>query len=435
MTESETTGEERLRQLFRQAAVQIHPLTPGPGFDTRPTPIAGATTVRRSLGVALCVLVAAAITFAVHPWGATHGAGLGDAGGIDGVLVTVASNGAVELQSPESGAVLSTLVGPSPVDTSGRHLGEPVAVTADTQFAYVGYERPSPVIESIPLSGGTPTYVAAGMDPAVSPDGTELAYASVASNNSDVVVRDLATGAQQTVDLSSGAALLNALSWSPDGTELALSGTFIAAAPKTLSPGTIPDLISQGVELLRLNQPLTAANPHFVGTPVDLSGLQAGTPAWSDAQFLGSTGAIVVLRSGSGGACPAGPSSLVSVDPTTGATTTVASFAYLVSDPVFDQSGDLLAFQRDFVSCPAVTTTTSTTSTTTTTVPGRFGGSVSIGGGSITNTVTGGGFITNTVWENWANAVLYKWSDGTASRLAGGVRAVTFVDQAPGATS
>jgi hypothetical protein len=122
----------------------------------------------------------------------------------------------------------------------------------------------------------------------------------------------------------------------------------------------------------------------------------------------------------------------VTVDPATGHATTVASFPYLVSDPVFDGTGRLVAFQRNFVSCPPVTTTT-TTSTTTTTVPGRFGGRVSIGG--ITNTVTGGGFITNTVWENLKNSVLYKWSDGTASRLAGGVRAVTFVDQAPDAAS
>jgi hypothetical protein len=297
-----------------------------------------------------------------------------------------------------------------------------VAVTADTEFAYVAYERPSLVIESIPLSGGTPTFVTAGMDPSVSPDGTKLAYSSVASNTSDVVVRDLATGAQQTVDLSSGTAILNALSWSPDDTELALSGTFISAAPKTLSPGVIPDLISEGVELLTLNQPLSAANPHFLGTPVDFSGLQAGTPAWGDAQFLGSTGTIAVLQSDSGGACQAESSSLVSVDPATGHTTTVVSFPYRVSDPVFDQTGNLVAFQRSFVSCPPVTTTTTTTSTTTTTVPGRIGESFS----------TGGSFIANTAW---ANSAFYKWSDGTASRLTGGVRAVTFVDQAPGAAS
>jgi hypothetical protein len=434
MTESETTTEERLRQMFRQAAVQIHPLMPGPGFDARPARTPRATTLRRSLGVALCVVVAGAITFAVHPWGGPQGAGLGSGTGSNGVLVAVASNGAVELLSPDSGAVLSTVVGPSPVDSSGRHLGQPLAVTADTQFAFVAYERPSLVIESIPLTGGTPTYVAAGMDPSVSPDGTELAYSSVASNTSDIVVRDLATGAQRTLDPSSGTAILNALSWSPDGTELALSGTFIAAAPKTLSPGTIPDLISEGVELLTLNQPISATNPHFLGTPVDLSSLQAGSPAWGGAQFLGSTGTIAVLQSGSGSACQAESSSLVSVDPVTGHTTTVASFPYLVSDPLFDQTGNLVAFQRNFVSCPPVTTTTSTT-TTTTAVPGRFGGSVSIGGGSITNTVTGSGITTNTLWASSANSVLYKWSDGTASRLAGGVRAVTFVDQAPGAAS
>jgi hypothetical protein len=110
----------------------------------------------------------------------------------------------------------------------------------------------------------------------------------------------------------------------------------------------------------------------------------------------------------------------VSVDPTTGDTTTLASIPYLVSAPVFDQSGNLVAFQRSFVSCTPPVTTTSTISTTT--VPGRFGGSVA----------TGGAFSTST---EWTRSVLYKWSDGTASRLADDVRAVTFVDGVPGTTS
>jgi hypothetical protein len=423
MTESDTTGEERLRQMFRQAAVQIHPSTPGPGFDTLPPRTPRATTMRRSLGVALCVAVAGAVTLAAHPWGNSQGTGLGDGTGSDGVLVAVASNGAIELLSPDSGAVLSTLVGPSPVDTSGRHLRQPLAITADAQFAYVGYEFPSPVIESIPMSGGTPTYVTAGLDPSVSPDGSKLAYQPAESTSTgDLVVRDLTTGSQQTVDSSSGITFGNELSWSPDGTELALSGTFLSTPPKTLAPGTLPNLITEGVQLLALNQPLSATNPRFVGTPVGSSGLEAGSPVWSDAQFLGSTGAIVVVQSGSGGGCQAAPSSLLSVNPTTGNTTAVASFPYLVSDPIFDQAGNLVAFQRSFVSCTPPVTTTSTTSTTTTTSPGSFGGSAS----------TGGAFATSTAWTR---SVLYKWSNGTASRLGGDVRAVTFVDRASGAES
>jgi hypothetical protein len=422
MTESDTTGEERLRQMFRQAAVQIHPTTLGPGFDTRPARTRSATTLRRSLGVALCVAVAGAITFAVHPWGASQGPGLGDGTGSDGVLVAVASNGAVELLSPDSGAVLSTLIGPSPVDDSGRHLRRPLSITADTQFAYVAYESPKPVIERIPLSGGTPTYVTAGLDPSVSPDGTQLAYQSGGSTGEgDIVVRDLITGSQQTIDSWSGITFGNELSWSTDGTELALSGTFLSTLPATLPPGTLPNLITEGVQLLALNQPLSATNPHFLGTPVGFSGIQGGSPVWSDAQFLGSTGAIVVVQSGSGGTCRSAPSRLVSVNPTSGDTTTVASFPYLVSDPILDQSGNLVAFQRSFVSCTPPVTTTSTTSTTTTTVPGRFGGSASVGAFSTATT--------------WTRSVLYKWSDGRASRLGGDVRAVTFVDRAPGAAS
>ena len=205
MTDSDTAGEERLRQMFRQAAVQIHPVTPGPGFDTAPAKAPRTPTMRRSLALVLCVVAAAAITFAVHPWGGSRGAGLGDGTGSNGVLVAVASNGSIELLSPDSGAVLSTLVGPSPVDTSGRHLRQPLTITADTQFAYVGYEFPSPVIESIPLSGGTPTFVTAGLDPSVSPDGTELAYQSAGSTAAgDIIVRDLTRGSQQTIDSSIG---------------------------------------------------------------------------------------------------------------------------------------------------------------------------------------------------------------------------------------
>jgi hypothetical protein len=74
------------------------------------------------------------------------------------------------------------------------------------------------------------------------------------------------------------------------------------------------------------------------------------------------------------------------------------------------------------VSCTPPVTTTSTTSTTTTTSPGSFGGSAS----------TGGAFATSTAWTR---SVLYKWSNGTASRLGGDVRAVTFVDRASGAES
>ncbi len=240
MTGSDTTSEDRLRQMFRQAADQISPSTPGPGFDARPPRTHRPTTLRRSLGVALCAVVAGAITIAVHPWGASQGVGLGDGTGSDGVLVAVASNGAIELLSPDSGAVLSTLVGPSPVDTSGRHLRQPLSVTADPQFAYVAYEYPNPVIESIPLSGGTPTYMTAGLDPSVSPDGTELAYQPAGSTGAgDVVVRDLTTGSQQTINLSNGATLEDALpSWSPERHQSWLHRRNVSVGPtEDVGPG------------------------------------------------------------------------------------------------------------------------------------------------------------------------------------------------------
>ena len=52
---------------------------------------------------------------------------------------------------------------------------------------------------------------------ALSPDETQLAYAGWG-----IVIRDLASGAEQTIDLPEreGGAALGGLSWSPDGTRL-----------------------------------------------------------------------------------------------------------------------------------------------------------------------------------------------------------------------
>src|SRR6202034_2866733 len=165
-------------------------------------------------------------------------------------------------------------------------------------------------------------------------DGTELAYESAESTGAgDIMVRDLTTGSQRTIDPSISATFEDALSWSPYGAELLISGAFLSTPPKTWSSGTLPNLFTDGVQLLALNQPLSTTNPHFLGTPVDSSGVQGSSPTWSDAQFVGSAGEIVVVQSGSGGDCQAAPSSILSVDPASGTTTTIASFSYLISDP------------------------------------------------------------------------------------------------------
>ena len=399
----DSTTEARLRQMLRDAAVQIHP--------TRPAPEPGAVVARASrstafgltIGLAVCLVVAAAITFEVHPWGAAPGVGSGGGAGGTGQLLTVETDGAVELLSPDTGAVVRTLVGASPVDSSGRHLSRPYAVTAAHQVAYVAYERPGPVIESIPFTGGTPHYVTDGMYPSANAAGTDIAFVRPLNGTAPgaVVVRDLATGSERTVDSTLSGTIVTDLSWSEDGSQLAMSGLFL--------PGTTSLILVFGVQVLSLDQPLSGTNPRFVGTPADVTDPAAGTPIWTHAEFVGPDGKLAVLQSTSSATCQGAPTSVVSVDPATGHTRTLAAFPFSISGAVFDHAGDLIVYERSVArSCsPAPTTTTSTT-------PGR--------------TSIGGSFIAVA-----APPVLYKWSAGTSSRLANNVAAAVFV--APGASA
>ncbi len=418
MTGPDQTTEARLRALFHDAALRIHPTRPAPYPGTAPPPVHRRARLRLTIGLAVCVVVAGLITAEVRPWAGSGGVGLGSGTGPPGVLLTVTSDGAVELLAPETGAVLRTLVGPSPVDGSGRHLSRPYGVTAADQVAYVGYLGPSPVIESIPFAGGTPRYVTDGVLPSANPDGTELAFESAGTSTGAVVVRDLASGSQQTVYPSgtgaSGISLVEGLSWSSDGEHLAIGGLFTSPVPGGTPPLAVD--LSTGAELLTLGSPLSATNPHFLGTTTTFAGHSPETSSWTDAQFVGPGDDVAVVAGPSSGACGAAvPTSVLSVDPTTGRTTPVASFAFAIMNPVFDQRGDLVAFTRDFPqTCPPVTTITTTT---TTTIARAFSGKVSVSGGG-------------TFYAVPARTVLYRWSDGTASRLAPDIAAVTFVPQA-----
>jgi hypothetical protein len=389
MTEPDNANEARLRRMFRDAAADIHRTRPL-NIDALPFRAPRRTTWGLSLGLAVCVAAAAAITLTVHPWSDTSPGGVT---GSSGVLLTVKSDGAVETIDPESGTVLSTLVGPSPVDSMGRHLGQPTGVTAAGDVAYVAYDRPSPIIESIPFAGGTPTFVTDGTEPAASPDGTKLALwrATAGSGPGAVVVRVLATGSEQTVDPVDPPGGIVELSWSPDGNELALSGLFDTGT----TVGPLNQIVG-GIQLLTLEQPLSTTNPHFLGTPTGFADFAAGTPAQADGQFLDSGGTLAVLFGKVRGVCqPATPTTVQSVDPTTGQATTLASFPFIISNPVFDQEGHLVAFERSFPRSRC---------------PRRSSSSIAVRSVSIA-----------------VRSVLYGWSDGTTSRLVGQVAAVTFV--------
>jgi WD40 repeat protein len=428
MTEHDNDAESRLRAMLRDAAVEIHPSRPAPGLvGPSPSRNRRRSTWGLSIGLAVCLVVGTLVALDVHAIGGSSNGGLAVGGHVSGALLVADSDGAVRLLDPDTGAVLRTLVGPSPVDSSGRHLKEPEAITAANQAAYVAYDDGlHSVIESIPFSGGTPQYVTSGMDPSASPDGTRLAFVRLVTGSSGsasepVVIRDLATGSEQAVDTTTGFGFVESLSWSPDGTQLAVSGIFTPTA----RPGSVGG-IDIGVQILTVDQPTSATNPRFLGPPRTLGGLGTvasgvavlptftlGTPAWTDGQFLASGGGVAVLAvTSSVGVCQSTHTSILVVDPATGETTTLATVPFSVSGAVFDPAGNLVALQRDLPPrrCHEATTTT----TTTTTVPGLSG-------------VSSSSFSTGTAYFSFGRLELDRWSAGTSSKLADGVVAVTFV--------
>jgi hypothetical protein len=408
-------SEDRLRTMFREASTQIHPTRPAPITGGMPSQPRRGARVRVALGLAVCVAAAAAVAVSVNAVGGTAPAGSPGSAVGAGTFVVARPDG-VDLISPETGQLLRHLVGPAPVDSDGRRLGEVVGLSATNQVAYVAYELPTPVIEAISLAGGTPQFVAQGMAPAVTGDGTELAYFKLESTGSQerggsslgsVVVRDLATGSERTFTTPSGElVVVNTLSWSADDSELSLSGLFLNV--DTHGP---PAAFTVGVQVLDLGQPVSGTNPRFVGSPAPL----AASP-WTDGQFLAS-GSDLAVVSGPSSGCLAVPTTVLSVDPATGATTSIAHFPYHVSGVVFDRAGDLVAYLRTTPpSCPPPTTTTTTTTTVPPTMPlGRVGGSSSLSGSVAIN--RGGR----------SQLVLFDQASGTSRVLADNVQEVDLV--------
>jgi hypothetical protein len=149
--------------------------------------------------------------------------------------VAVTKAGALVRLDPATGAVRQTLVG------SGV-MGDDVSVAPDGTIYAAIKNGCNSTIESIPAGGGTMTTVTSGSVPAVSPDGTKLAYASQPGDDQTcpgwntatpgtawrVMVRPLSGGstiaipqlppAQQSLP-----APVTHLSWAPDNQHLAVS--------------------------------------------------------------------------------------------------------------------------------------------------------------------------------------------------------------------
>ena len=181
MNEPDDHFGSSLRQLFLDASEEIRPTRPAPvppasepGFSWQQSILPDHRPSRRRpfaprflvISFAALILVAAvALTISVrHSSGGPAGSG----GSIPGSVLAVRPNGALDLINPNTGAVTGILVGPSPIGRGGKHLSEPLGVTAAGGIVYVSYEGPEPAIYSVPLAGGALSFVTDGIEPQVS---------------------------------------------------------------------------------------------------------------------------------------------------------------------------------------------------------------------------------------------------------------------------
>lgn len=153
-------------------------------------------------------------------------------------IVAVTSHGALVTLDPATGVVTRRL-GPTHV------LGDEISVSGAGMVYFAVQHHCTSTVEEISADGGTPAVVAEnGSLPAVSPDGTKLAYARQLplvsgcivnpvnlSSHYKVVVRSLSTGGEviyPMVPAGQGSGLpfpIGHLSWAPDNERLAVSTT------------------------------------------------------------------------------------------------------------------------------------------------------------------------------------------------------------------
>jgi hypothetical protein len=152
-------------------------------------------------------------------------------------IVAVSTGGALVLLNQSTGAVARTLV---PSGVTGDEIS--VAPDGSTVYFVTHHGGCQDEIESVPASGGSPVKITAGQYPAVSPDGTKLAFAAepsltvgcVPSGSNltaqyKLVVRTLSTGSQAVFPMNPASqasglpAPISHLSWARDSTQLAVS--------------------------------------------------------------------------------------------------------------------------------------------------------------------------------------------------------------------
>jgi hypothetical protein len=151
-------------------------------------------------------------------------------------IVAVTKAGALEVLNSGTGTAEAQLV------ASGV-IGDEVSVSASDTVYFAVRRGCTGEIESVPLAGGTPVPITPGQLPALSPDGTKLAFASEPTLSDSgclpasgdpvplfkLAVRTLATGAQVAYPMVPAGsdnglpAPISHLSWAPDGQHLAVS--------------------------------------------------------------------------------------------------------------------------------------------------------------------------------------------------------------------
>lgn len=151
-------------------------------------------------------------------------------------VIAVTKAGALVILASAGGAVAKTLV-PAGV------VGDEISVGADRTTVYFAVSHGcTDEVESVQVTGGSPTHVAVGSLPAISPDGTKLAFAQQPSLTAGcvpkeagltsrfrLIVRTLSSGDQAAYPMAAPGqdsglpAPISHLSWAPDGTRLAVS--------------------------------------------------------------------------------------------------------------------------------------------------------------------------------------------------------------------
>lgn len=255
------------------------PAQPGPA-QADPSSTAGAqpgTTAAAASGPGTPTTAPASTAAPV-----TVGPGPADAATANAAVV-VRDDGAVALLDPSSGRIGQVL---APPGTAHAAPGS-AFVSRSTDGGQLVVQGGNDIcvdgsVLRVPAGGGGPERLATGSTPAVSPDGTQLAYSASdpgsASCAALLVVRDLTSGAERRWPLASaveGDAILS-LSWAPDGQALAVEYGYEATGKVTIH---------------RLDQQGPVGGPGAGPT-----GPAGGDAIWSSPSYSAASGRVVVVE-------------------------------------------------------------------------------------------------------------------------------------------